>query len=93
MKKMSSALPASPSKVVPFPDPFNLIHLLTAAATHGSLALVADLWNYILQTGVNPCWCRECFKAITRLLSVMCYPVYSQLSPYPCAGAPLSRIA
>ena len=93
MKKLTKEIPISAANIVPFPAHFNLVSLLTAACSLASLQTVLDLWRYILDTGVNPCWEASCLTALSRVLCKICYPVYSRVASLPVADPALSKIA
>ena len=93
MKKLTKELPISSTTIVPFPAHFNLVSLLTAACSVSSLQTVLDLWRYILDTGVNPCWDKKCFAALARLLCHICYPVYARVASIPVTNPAMSKIA
>ena len=93
MKKLTKDLPISSISIVPFPSHFNLVNLLKAACSFSSLPIVLDLWKYILETGVNPCWDKACFNELATLLCNICYPVYQQIAPFPITALSVSKIA
>lgn len=41
------------------------------------------LWKYIRDTGIDPCWFRDCNKALCRFLCHIATPVYMVVNPFP----------
>ena len=92
IRKLTSDIAASPNAVVPLCDSLNLVHALIVSCSILPLSMVLHLWEYIRETGVDPCWWHEFSKAICRFLLDISCRIYVSSSPIAALTTKSSRL-
>lgn len=79
---MSPKLPRSATSIFKIPDSLNWPTVLVAACSYSPLSIVVDLWSYVKSLGFDPCWCPECSRALSKLLTDISAQVYSTIASH-----------
>lgn len=83
IRKLDKDIPKSPTDLLPLPESINWITTLIISCSFLKLDQVMTLWKYIRDTGIDPCWFRDCNKALCRFLCHIATPVYMVVNPFP----------
>ena len=92
IRKLTSDIAASPNAVVPLCESLNLVNALIVSCSTLPLSMVLHLWEYVRETGVDPCWWHEFSKAICRFLLDISYHIYMSSSPIAALITKSSRL-
>ena len=92
MKKMSPKLHRSAITLFKVPDHLNWPAVLISACSYAPLTTIIHLWLYVKSLGFDPCWCPECSRALSKLLTDVTAQVYSTIASHPAITHTRSRL-
>lgn len=91
MRKITDNMPKSPLEVHAAPD-FLSLQTLVIACSYLKMDQIMRLWIWIRDTGIDPCWFKDCNKALCRFFSHIASPVYIQINPYSNLASRYSQL-
>ena len=92
MRKITPDMVKTVNDLVPLPDSINSIQFLLIGCTFLSYDQIMILWKRIRDTGMNPCWFKDCNKALCRFFSYFSAYVYSEITPFPSITSRYSQL-